>query len=213
MRIALALLVVVAACSKSSAPEDRARSNAEPVGGAPGNPTPDPGTTAGSAPAAPAPETPVEGSVPTHAIRPQNPMFVQSDSSQPPRSELPADLGSNAGKGPPGKITIASKTSFDRTNLSADAVAEAITRDHLAALGACYRGTLARNASVQGKATLALTVKPDGKVDKAKATAPDPALQGCFGKAMATWTFPVPKNADGEPTEAGFQIALALAPQ
>ncbi len=208
MRIALALLVIAACSKKSSAPDKESKS--VPVGG-----MPSPGTGSGPAretavSSGPGNETQI-GSASSSVLAQQAKVALgEADAGVP---ELPPDLGSGSGKGPPGKITIASKTSFDRTNLSADAVAEKIVKEHLVALGNCYRATLARNAKVEGKATLALTVKPDGKIASAKATAPDTTLQTCFSQAMQTWTFPVPKNADGEPADAGFQIALVLAPE
>ncbi len=209
MRIALALLVIAACNSKSSAPEDRSSSpnrSPDPVGGAPGS-------SSGSAPVAvmPAQETQI-GSANEGILAQQAKVALgEVDAGVP--SELPADLGSGSGKGPPGKITIKSKTSFDQTNLSADAVAEKIAKEHLVVLGNCYRQTLRRDGSVKGKAVLALTVRPDGKVASAKATTLDATLQACFTQAMQSWTFPVPKDADGEVTEAGFQIELVLAPE
>lgn len=203
MRIALALLVI-AACSKSSAPDKTKSADRGPIGGAEPVGTPASGSAATTEPGR---ETHV-GSANSGILAQQAKAALEPDAG----SELPPDLGSNA-KGPSGKITIASKTSFDKTNLSADVVAEKIEKEHLAALGNCYRATLARAPKIEGQATLALTVKPDGKLASAKATAPDPALQNCFSQAMQTWTFPVPKNADGEATDAGFQVALKLAPE
>ncbi len=209
MRIALALLVI-AACGKSSDNKSSQKQRSVPVGGAPGN-TAGSGPVRETAPSEPGHETQI-GSASNSVLAQQAKVALgELDAGVP--SELPPDVGSGSGKGPPGKITIASKTSFDRTNLSADAVAEKIVKEHLVALGNCYRATLARNAKVEGKATLALTVKPDGKIASAKATAPDTTLQTCFSQAMQTWTFPAPKNADGEPADAGFQIALRLVPE
>lgn len=202
MRIALALVVVLAACkSKSSAPAP------EPVTGSPG-----PENVAPTTPPAPASETSVWK--PRKDVVAQQANIVFPDAGGLP-SDLPSGVGSDAGSAsaPAGVITIANKTSFDRTSLSADAVAAAIMKEHLAALRSCYGGALARDASAKGKAMLALTVKPDGAVTPGKVLAPDTTLASCFGQAMATWKLPVPKDADGEPTEAGFQIELALAPR
>jgi hypothetical protein len=205
MRIAFALLLVITAC-KSKSSDKTPDQTATPIGGRPT-------VGEGSAPTGPQKETPIG----------KKDIFAQAatitfgtDAGVPP-SDLPPSLdhgsGSGSAKGPRGTITIASKTSFDRTDLSADAVAEKITRDHLAALGNCYRATLARDAKIAGKATLAWTVKLDGAITSAKATAPDATLQSCFAQAMQTWTFPVPKNQDKEPTDAAFQVALTLAPE
>ncbi len=208
MRIVLALLVL-AACSKSST-EDRGNKSVQSVGAPGSGPTP---SQASPPPAAePAKETQI-ATVDNNVLAQQAKVALGDPDAGAAPSDLPASLDEGSAKGPPGKITIAGKTSFDKTNLSADAVADKITKEHLAALGNCYRATLARDASVKGKATLALTVKPDGTLASAKATAPDATLQSCFSQAMQTWKFPAPQNADGEATDAGFQIALALAPQ
>lgn len=202
MRIALAVLVITA-CSKSS--EKNGKRAAEV--GAPGGSGP---TQTPVAKEEPPRETQI--AIMDKGVLAQQAKVALGDPDAGVPSDLPASLD-DPGKGPAGKITIASKTSFDRTDLSADAVAERITKQHLAALGSCYRAALARDASIQGKATLALTVKPDGTIASAKATAPDTTLQSCFSQAMQTWAFPIPKDADGEPTDAGFQIALALTPE
>jgi hypothetical protein len=162
----------------------------------------------GSAPSEPGAETPT---VKHEGVVAQQGNVATSDAG--PMPELPSSLDHGSAKGPAGTISIASKTSFDRTDLSADAVADTITREHLAALGNCYRQTLARDAKLAGTATLAMTVKLDGTLAQTKATAPDPALQSCFAQAMQTWRFPVPKNEAKKPTDARFQVALTLAPQ
>ncbi len=201
MRIAIALVLVVAACkSKSSAPDNKSLDGTGP-------PSQQPVTGEPKGSERPGQETRIKDTA--FAVQAT---IVFADGGAP-ASDLPPSLDEGSAKGPSGAITIASKTSFDHTDLSADAVAEKITHEYLAALGNCYRATLARDAKIAGTASLALTVKIDGAVGNATVDAPDATLQSCFSQAMQTWTFPAPKTKDKKAAQASFQVALTLAPQ
>ena len=46
-----------------------------------------------------------------------------------------------------------------------------------------------------------------------KATGFDPDLDHCIETLMGSWRFDIPKDSDGEPTDASFEIGLQLVPE
>ena len=115
--------------------------------------------------------------------------------------------------GPSGRISISSKQAFDETTLSPDAVLAKITQVYMAGIKRCYRDELKVDPTARGKVALKLTVNETGRAVGGTADTFDAALTTCIGGLMAAWRFPVPKDADGEATEAAFQITLQLVPE
>ena len=83
----------------------------------------------------------------------------------------------------------------------------------MAGLKRCYKEYLKKDASARGKVTLSLTVNETGRTVKGKATRASPSeVDDCISGLMGSWRFPIPKDKDGEPTEASFAITLQLVP-
>jgi hypothetical protein len=82
----------------------------------------------------------------------------------------------------------------------------------MAGLKRCYKEHLKKDASARGKVTLELTVNETGRTVKGAAKGFASEVDDCITGQMASWRFPVPKDKDGEVTEASFRIALQLVP-
>jgi hypothetical protein len=115
-------------------------------------------------------------------------------------------------KAPTGRIQVADKQTFDDSSLTPDIVLSKIQSAYMAGLKRCYKEHLKKDASARGKVTLELTVNETGRTVKGAAKGFANEVDDCITGQMASWRFPVPKDKDGEPTEASFRIALQLVP-
>jgi hypothetical protein len=115
-------------------------------------------------------------------------------------------------KAPTGRIQVAEKQTFDDSSLTPDIVLSKIQSAYMAGLKRCYKEHLKKDASARGKVTLELTVNETGRTVKGAAKGFANEVDDCITGQMASWRFPVPKDKDGEPTEASFRIALQLVP-
>jgi hypothetical protein len=113
---------------------------------------------------------------------------------------------------PTGRISVSEKQSFDDSTLTGDAVLAKIQSAYMAGLKRCYREYLKKDASARGKVTLSLTINETGRTVKGSAKGFAGEVDDCIGNLMTSWRFPIPKDKDGEPTEANFAIALQLVP-
>lgn len=113
---------------------------------------------------------------------------------------------------PSGRISVADKQSFDESSLTPDVVLAKIQSAYMAGLKRCYKEYLKKDASARGKVTLALTINETGRTVKGAAHGFASEVDECIGGQMASWRFPVPKDKDGEATEASFSITLQLVP-
>ncbi|HEY5925114.1 MAG TPA: AgmX/PglI C-terminal domain-containing protein [Kofleriaceae bacterium] len=120
--------------------------------------------------------------------------------------------GPKVEKAPTGRIAVSDKETFDDSSLSADIVLSKIQSAYMAGLKRCYKDYLKKDASARGKVTLDLTVNETGRTVKGAAKGFANEVDDCITGQMASWRFPVPKDKDGEPTEASFRIALQLVP-
>jgi hypothetical protein len=82
----------------------------------------------------------------------------------------------------------------------------------MAGLKRCYKEHLKKNASARGKVTLNLTVNETGRPVKGAAHGFAQEVDDFITGQMASWRFPIPKDTDGEATEACFAITLQLVP-
>ncbi len=115
-------------------------------------------------------------------------------------------------KAPAGRISVADKQTFDDSSLTPDIVLAKIQSAYMAGLKRCYKEYLKKDASARGKVTLELTVNETGRTVSGKANGFAGEVDACITGQMASWRFPVPKDKDGEATEASFRIALQLVP-
>jgi hypothetical protein len=114
---------------------------------------------------------------------------------------------------PSGRISVTDKKSFDDSSLTPDMVYRKIMSAYLAGIKRCQKQILLRDPTARGKVKLAFTVNESGRTVSPKATGFDPELDGCITGLMGNWRFDIPKDADGEPTDASFEIALQLVPE
>lgn len=120
--------------------------------------------------------------------------------------------GGKVEKAPTGRIAVSDKQTFDESTLTPDIVLSKIQSAYMAGLKRCYKSYLAKDASARGKVTLSLTVNETGRTTKGGAKGFASEVDECIGGLMQSWRFPVPKDKDGEATEASFAITLQLVP-
>jgi hypothetical protein len=120
--------------------------------------------------------------------------------------------GKTTEHGPSGRISVSDKQSFDESTLTGDAVLAKIQSAYLAGLKRCYKEYLKKDASARGKVTLSLTINATGRTVKGAAKGFAGEVDDCIGNLMTGWRFPIPKDKDGDPTEASFAITLQLVP-
>jgi len=115
-------------------------------------------------------------------------------------------------RAPTGRIQVSDKQTFDESSLTPDIVLAKIQSAYMAGLKRCYKEHLKKDASARGKVTLSLTVNETGRTVKGNARGFASEVDDCITNQMSSWRFPVPKDKDGEPTEASFAITLQLVP-
>jgi hypothetical protein len=120
--------------------------------------------------------------------------------------------GKVAEKGPAGRISVSTKQSFDDTSLSADVVLSKIQTVYMAGLKRCYKQYLNKDASARGKVVLSFKVTESGNTVNGQANGFASEVDACIAAQMGGWRFPVPKDKDGDASEASFSIALQLVP-
>lgn len=120
--------------------------------------------------------------------------------------------GKQVEKGPAGRISVSDKQSFDESTLTPDEVLRKIQQAYMAGLKRCYKQYLNKDASARGKVTLSLTISETGRTTKGNAKGFADEVDSCISGQMSGWRFPVPKDKDGEATEASFAITLQLVP-
>jgi len=115
-------------------------------------------------------------------------------------------------RAPTGRIQVADKQTFDESSLTPDIVLSKIQSAYMAGLKRCYKEHLKKDASARGKVTLSLTVNQTGRTVQGNAKGFAGEVDDCISGQMASWRFPIPKDKDGEATEASFAITLQLVP-
>lgn len=120
----------------------------------------------------------------------------------PSRSEAPVT----------GRIAIGTIEEDDRTSLTPEVVLDRINTLYMLGLQRCYRRGLELDATLSGRVAISFTVDERGHVIDAHASGGTPAVAGCIQKLMGGWRFPIPRDKDGDPTDASFAVSLALQP-
>jgi len=117
----------------------------------------------------------------------------------------------NEGKG--GRITLRPlPPDGPGTTLTAAMIVDKINSVYMPNLQRCYRKGLLGDASLAGKINLSFTVTERGGLDDVEASGVSSDVDACVGTAMSTWRFPIPRDKDGDPTDQGFRLVLALQP-
>ncbi|MBK9034561.1 MAG: AgmX/PglI C-terminal domain-containing protein [Myxococcales bacterium] len=121
--------------------------------------------------------------------------------------------GKTGEKVPTGRITATDKKTFDDSTLTPDAVLRKILSAYMAGLKRCHKELLKTDPTARGKIKLSFTVNESGRTVSPKANGFADSLDSCIQGQMGNWRFDIPKDGDGEPTDASFEIALQLVPE
>lgn len=114
--------------------------------------------------------------------------------------------------GPTGRISMSSKKAVGDTTLTADLVLMKIQSVYMAGIRRCYKIHLTKDPAARGTMTLSVSVESTGRSVNPQAKSFASEIDACITGQMASWRFPVPKDKDGEPTTASFEIGLQLVP-
>ena len=121
--------------------------------------------------------------------------------------------GKGTEKVPAGRISVSDKKTFDDSTLTPDAVLRKIMSAYMTGIKRCQKELLKTDPTARGKVKLAFTVNESGRTVSPNATGFESSLDKCIEGQMANWRFDVPKDKDGDPTEASFEISLQLVPE
>jgi hypothetical protein len=130
-----------------------------------------------------------------------------------PGGPTSAQDGKTAEKVPTGRISVSDKKAFDDSSLTPDAVLRKIMSAYMAGLKRCHEDLLKTDPTARGKVKLSFTVNESGRTVSPKASGFNSSLDSCVEGLMSNWRFDVPKDSDGDATEASFEIALQLVPE
>lgn len=123
------------------------------------------------------------------------------------------DVKSDSKNTPSGRVTISQRVTFDETTLTPDVVVAKITSVYMAGIKRCYKSYLASDASARGKVVVTLEINEAGRSISPKVAGFASEIDQCLTGMAGNWVFPIPKDADGEKTEAGFQITFQMIPE
>ena len=112
-----------------------------------------------------------------------------------------------------GRISIGPVKPDDSTTLTPAVVLDRINTVYMAGLQRCYRvHGLNFDSKLSGRVAISFTVDERGQIIDPDASGVSSGVDGCIQKQMGGWRFPIPKDKDGDPTEASFAVSLALQP-
>jgi hypothetical protein len=113
---------------------------------------------------------------------------------------------------PLGRVTISGKKSFDNTSLTVDQVVMKMQSAYMAGIKRCYKAFLETDPTARGKIKLSISVAESGRSVTPKARGFAAEVDTCLESLMSMWRFPNPKDADGEITDASFEVELYMIP-
>ena len=118
---------------------------------------------------------------------------------------------------PPGRVTLViphppPPPPGKRTTPTPEQIVAKIKTDYMAGLMRCYQKGLLDDATLSGKVAVTFTIAENGKLSDSSAHGVSLGVDACISTQMASWHFPQPKDADGDPTDLDFQMSLALVP-
>lgn len=116
-------------------------------------------------------------------------------------------------KVPETRVNLGGGVSDDDTSLSPDAVLRKIRTAYMSGLKRCHKDVLKRDPTAGGTVTLRFTVGESGRVVRVTADGFDSSVDQCIEARARSWRFGIPKDSDGEPTDATFKISLVLQPE
>jgi hypothetical protein len=135
--------------------------------------------------------------------------------SKGPQVEGPGDSTVKTGpktkeKVPSSRVKLGGGSSDDSTTLRPEDVMRKIQSVYMSGLKRCHKDLLKRDPSAGGRVALKFMVGPSGRITRVKADGFDPSVDKCIEARAKAWRFGVPKDDDGEPTDATFRVALQL---
>jgi hypothetical protein len=98
------------------------------------------------------------------------------------------------------------------TTLTVDAVLAKINGVYMSGLQRCYKKGLLGDSTLSGKVAMSFTVTDTGRLEDATAHGVSADVDACISALMTGWRFPIPKDKDGDTTDASFKLGLALQP-
>lgn len=113
-------------------------------------------------------------------------------------------------KVPRGRVKVGGGSSDDDTTLDPSAVMRKIKNAYMPGLKRCHKDLLKRDPTAGGRVALKFMVGPSGRITRVKANGFDSGVDRCIEKRAKTWRFGVPKDEDGDATDATFRISLVL---
>lgn len=115
-----------------------------------------------------------------------------------------------AEKVPRTRVKLGGGRSDDETSLNPDLVLRTIQRKYMTGLKRCHKKALKNDPSAGGTVALKFTVGETGRVVRVRARGFDPTVDTCIQGLAKSWRFAIPKDSDGDPTDATFEVSLAL---
>lgn len=109
-------------------------------------------------------------------------------------------------------VSIVTTMGFDETTLSADAVGAKVDSEYLAEVRGCYSAELAKDPTARGKVAVTFTVDEHGRAVMSKVRGFTDAVDTCISATIKSWAFPIPKDSDGDVTDAVFTVTLQMLP-
>lgn len=110
----------------------------------------------------------------------------------------------------PGSRISPTRPSGDSSFLDPNKVLSRIKSVYMSGLKRCHKKLLKKDPTAGGKVKLKFRIGPSGRVTKAKVSGFESGVDSCIQKLVMGWRFAVPKDEDGEPTDADFSLTLAL---
>jgi hypothetical protein len=101
---------------------------------------------------------------------------------------------------------------FIDTTLDPETVAKIIRSRYLQGIKRCHERLLKQSPSAKGRVQVRFAVGPTGGVTKSTVKGFDPTVDSCIHDLTLKWRFGAPKDDEGKPTSAEFQIPLILEP-
>lgn len=132
-----------------------------------------------------------------------------------PKIDAPGQVATapKQGEEPKGRIQIRPlPPEGPGSTLTVAMVLDKINTVYMPGLQRCYKKGLVGDAKLGGKIAMAFTVGDRGLVEEGTARGVSSEVDACVGSFMQSWRFAVPRDKDGDPTDASFKLTLALQP-
>jgi len=132
-----------------------------------------------------------------------------------PRIDAPTQVANTPKEGdePKGRIQIKPlPPEGPGTTLTVAMVLEKINTVYMPGLQRCYKKGLMGDAKLGGKIAMSFTVGERGGLEDGNARGVSSEVDACVGSLMQSWKFAIPRDKDGDATDASFKLTLALQP-